>query len=403
MKPSIFLRPTLEELERRHLGISDALIEAVERGETSAAIAASVRQSPEWAEYQETKSAAAAESVPQEQAEPLPMPAHLKDLIRQRVAVLPLAAEKIPVPGQIVRVTKIVTPKAGELDAVLTAPLHVLLDAPAEEKTLWHGWLVAGETDYASWWDAVLQEDEARFDPEAGMVQLWNPVQLYLPMADRVVGLLPPAALQTVRALAAEFVSTDAPTDIAPWPGRVAMRSTLGGLQVVTGSPLGGKNDPRHRYQSIYFDAAEAVREPARLALRALATVPQGVRGSFLRQLMGSAARQLAQLWPQPQVAVAMRDSTSTESGEEVPDLLWPDLARLRLEDYDAKCYGRMEVSAIGQQAITVQVMRGELVEESHSLPPGQKVLLSWDEGSTALVLSAADGQTLRLELNPRP
>ncbi|MEI2711037.1 MAG: hypothetical protein V9E96_18770 [Chitinophagaceae bacterium] len=129
MKPSIFLHPALEEIERRHLGISEGLIQAVERGQTSAAIAASVRESPEWARYQDLQSSSAAEV--QAVAEPLPMPAHLKALIRQRVAALPLAAEKTPAAGQIVRVTQIVTPQPEALDAVLTSPLHVLLDAPA--------------------------------------------------------------------------------------------------------------------------------------------------------------------------------------------------------------------------------------------------------------------------------
>ncbi|MBV5332043.1 hypothetical protein JZU54_00285, partial [bacterium] len=66
--------------------------------------------------------------------------------------------------------------------------MYVLLDSSTEVPVIWHGWLVSAETDYAGWWDFVLQEQDAPFDPEAAMVHLWNPVQLYLPMASRVVG-----------------------------------------------------------------------------------------------------------------------------------------------------------------------------------------------------------------------
>ena len=276
MKKPIDLIPAIEQIEHRLFGITEGLIQAVERGETSTAIADVVRGSAEWQTYQSSMADAVQSERPPDgtQGKPLAMPPHIRDLIRRRVATLPLATQAMPSPGQIVRVEEIVTPRSGQFDAVMMVPLHVLLDAPAEVPEVWHGWLVSGEADYAGWWDDVLQEEDASFDPEAGMVQVWNPVRLYLPMAKRVVGFLPPASLQAVRALAAEFVTTEAPTDIAPWPGKVAMRTTTGGLSVATGSPLGESNDPRHRYQEIYFEAAEAVREPARLALRELAKAP---------------------------------------------------------------------------------------------------------------------------------
>ena len=44
------LSPPLVHIERSLFGVSEMLIAAVERGETSAAIAAAVRSSPEWAE-----------------------------------------------------------------------------------------------------------------------------------------------------------------------------------------------------------------------------------------------------------------------------------------------------------------------------------------------------------------
>jgi hypothetical protein len=87
----------------------------------------------------------------------------------------------------------------------MLAPLHVLLDAPAEAPAVWHGWLVSGEPDYAGWWDFVLQEQDAPFDPEAAMVQLWNPCAFTCRWRRASSGSLSPARLQAVRSLAADF------------------------------------------------------------------------------------------------------------------------------------------------------------------------------------------------------
>jgi hypothetical protein len=188
----------------------------------------------------------------------------------------------------------------------MLVPLHVLLDAPAEAPAVWHGWLVSAETEYAGWWDFVLQEQDAPFDPEAAMVQLWNPCVFTCRWRRALSGNLSPARLQAVRSLAADFAVAEAPADIAAWPGRVASRTTSAGLRVTTGSPLGNEHDARHRYQQLYFEAAEAVREPARLALRALGgEIPAG-RGNAAqspdrrrRQGCGdSSSRAAGRRWP---------------------------------------------------------------------------------------------------------
>ena len=221
MKNHFPLSPPIEQIKRRLVGVSEGLIEAVERGETSPGIAEAVRCLPEWAEFQADlqESRSQTESLPDESHPPPIIPENIQDLIRRRVSANALSAALLPNPGQIVAVEKIVTPRPGQLDAIMQAPLHVLLDAPAEAPAVWHGWLVSAETDYASWWDFVLQEQDAPFDPEAAMVQVWNPVRLYLPMATKVVGQLSPARFQAVRSLAADFVVIEAPVDIDFWPG----------------------------------------------------------------------------------------------------------------------------------------------------------------------------------------
>jgi hypothetical protein len=155
-------------------------------------------------------------------------------------------------------------------------PLCVLLDAPAEVPAVWHGWLLSAETDYAGWWDFVLQEQDAPFDPEAGMVQLWNPVRLYLPMAARVVGELSPARLQAVRTMAADFVERHRRAISLSGQGEWLREILQQACASQPAARLGNEHDARHRYQQLYFEAAEAIREPARLALHALAAIPVG-------------------------------------------------------------------------------------------------------------------------------
>ncbi|MBP8276147.1 MAG: hypothetical protein KAX55_04570 [Propionivibrio sp.] len=396
MKKHAPLSPAIEEIEQRLLGISDGLLEAVERGEASPGIAETVRRSPEWHEYQvriEEERETAQESAAD--ARPLAMPEHIGDAIRRRVAARSLSKTPIPTPGQIVSIAKIITPRSGQLDAIMTAPLYVLLDAPTDAPALWHGWLVAGETEYAGWWDFVLQEEDAPFDPDAAMVQLWNPVHLYLPMAGKVVGCLAAHRLQAVRSLAADFVTSEAPKDVPVWPGRVAMRLTTSSLPVATGSPLGSSSDPRHRYQDVYFEAAEAIREPARLALREMTTLPSTQAGVLLSRLIAAAGRIAEVLLPEPRVAVAM----NAEDQADTPDLIWPGIARFRLLELDEAGISRIEVTAIGAEPVTVEVMQGSLVEDHVKIMQGSVGTLSWDKDSTALVLSTMVDRRLELSL----
>ena len=396
MKKHVPLSPAIEEIERRLLGVSDGLLEAVKRGETSPEIAETVHQSPEWDAYQvciDNERKETQESATDNQS--LAMPDHIRDYIRRRVATRSLATMPRPAPGQIVSIEKIVTPRAGQMDAIMTAPLYILLDGPSEAPALWHGWLVAGETEYASWWDFVLQEEDAPFDPEAAMVQLWNPVHLYLPMAGKVVGCLSPHRLQAVRSLAADFVTSETPTDVPVWPGRVAMRVTTSGLPVATGSPLGDQRDPRHRYQDIYFEAAEAVREPARLALAEV--VPQASLMESLRLRLVAAASELGQqLLPVPRIVHAMAEGDSEE-----PDLLWLDLARIRFITLDAAT-GQIAIQATGEQTITCRLLQaGVLYDKRTVTPEAEPVVFSWEIGrAMALSLQASDGRALTLPLD---
>lgn len=397
MKNHISLTPPLEQIAQRLFGVTDGLIEAVQRGDASAGISEAVRGTSEWAQYhadiEETS------DVPGQQIESQILskvvPDHIRELIQRRVDANSLSARRLPASGQIVRIEKIVTPRPGQLDAIMQVPLYVLLDVATEIPVIWHGWLVSAETDYASWWDFVLQEQDEPFDPEAAMVQLWNPVRLYLPMASRVVGSLTPTRLQSVRALAADFVAAPVPSDVQPWPGRVASRITSTGLRVTTGSPLAKANDERAKYQDCYFNAAEAIREPARFAMRAMAAVPDSAVGSLFGRLIAAAGRAAEILLPEPRVAIAM----SAESPSGAPDLSWPNTARLRILELTNNGEGRMEVSVTGSEMLTIEIRRGSELEEVVRIAPGNVDAVSWDQDSTELALITATGRKLELNL----
>lgn len=363
----------------------------------SPGIAEAVRRSPEWSAYQTDRQCdPSTPSVGDFQPPPV-VPYPIRDLIARRVAANALAALSLPAPGQIVSVDKIVMPQQAQLDTVMRVPLHILLDTPADAPAVWHDWLVSAETDYAGWWDFVLQEQDLPFDPEAAMVQVWNPVRLYLPIAARVVGSLSPGRLQSLLSLAADFAVGEPPSESVVWSGRVASRLTSAGLRVTTGSALGDQDDTRHRYQQLYFAAAEAVRESARLALRALAEIPAGRKGTLLNRLIAAAGRAAEILLPEPRVAVAM----SGENASDLPDLSWPGVARLRLHELTATGDGRMEVTAIGAEPLAVEVRRGAQIEERVDLAPGGVDTVAWDQGSTALFLITASGRRLELSLEP--
>jgi hypothetical protein len=153
---------------------------------------------------------------------------------------------------------------------------------------IWSGWLCASETQYAGYWDLLLEPEDEPFDPLAGMVQIWNPVYVYLPSTSLVLAELRLERLAAVRALASEFLTTPEPDPRQACPGRLLARRTLDDHPVLTGTPLGEAEDPRWRYHDLYARAAKAVKEPARLAAQALAE-----QISWVEHLLGSLRRSL--------------------------------------------------------------------------------------------------------------
>ncbi|OAD20568.1 hypothetical protein THIOM_003722, partial [Candidatus Thiomargarita nelsonii] len=128
------------------------------------------------------------------QASTTALPAFLREQIRRRRKVLSAQFSPVPTAGQILRIDEIRGP-SGLLDWDLPRPLAALLGEPTETADVWYGWMVTSETDYATDWDMLLEPEDEPFDPIAGMIQIWNPVYIYLPSTSRILAELKPARL----------------------------------------------------------------------------------------------------------------------------------------------------------------------------------------------------------------
>jgi hypothetical protein len=166
----------------------------------------------------------------------------LAELARRREAVSRRAFPARWAPGRLVSVLH-----DGQL-------LGVLLDRCIEGER-WQGWMAAGEADWAGAFDVLLEPDDEPFEPMFGVVQAWNVIALAPSPAlcARVLGELSATRLAAVRAVHDEWAA-HAVLDIAPEPGRIALRGVGGAFSVLSGTPL-GPQDPRADYQGLYRNA----------------------------------------------------------------------------------------------------------------------------------------------------
>lgn len=179
-------------------------------------------------------------------------PTVLKDLFARRAAAQHHLFGPSPQVGQVVLIE-------DRAVAALPPVLVVLLDEYVAGNQ-WAGWLVVPDTDYATYWDVLLDHRDEPFDPEAGMIQIWNPVFVDVPVGAKVAAQLTLERLSTVRAVAAEYASRERVVDEVANPGLVAPRSLANGEVIITGTSLGDASDPRRIYQSYYLAAASRLR-----------------------------------------------------------------------------------------------------------------------------------------------
>lgn len=167
----------------------------------------------------------------------------LTELARRREAVAARAFPARWAPGRLVSVLH-----EGRL-------LGVLLDKCLHDN-LWRGWMAAGEPDWASAHDVLLEPGDEPFEPMFGLIQTWNVLTLEQrpQLCARVLGELSATRLAAVRAVHDEW-AVQQPLAIAPEPGRIALRTVGGVFSVLSGTPL-GVDDPRADYQGLYLEAA---------------------------------------------------------------------------------------------------------------------------------------------------
>ncbi|MDN6887698.1 hypothetical protein QMO14_29380 [Variovorax sp. CAN2819] len=167
----------------------------------------------------------------------------LTELARRREAVAQRTFPARWAPGRLVSVLC-----RGRL-------LGVLLDRCIHDD-LWQGWMAAGEADWASAFDVLLEPEDEPFEPMFGVIQTWNVITLEPSprLCARVLGEISATRLAAIRAVHDEWAARAAPA-IAPEPGRIALRGVGGGVfSVLSGTPL-GPEDPRTDYQDLYRDA----------------------------------------------------------------------------------------------------------------------------------------------------
>ena len=322
------LYPPLPTLEESLFGPSESLLRqiALKPDTVSEELRQSVLSEPRYADMVEALRHPEPEAeLPEEAAgEVTPMPDWLSELIARKVAAREARFSDIPQPGQIRLIEEAIGPQ-GPLGLDLRHPLAVCLDSPYPgQPDIWYGWLTTPEVDYAGYWDVLLEEADQPCDPLAGMVRLQAPVCVYLPSTRRVLCQLSPARLAAIRSTVAEMLDPDAQPEVSARPGHIAVRQTANGHTVLTGTPLGGDDDPRWRYRQLYEAMLPVLREPVELALdvareRAAAPGLLSRWQAVMQKLGDQLLEQFAGQWqPGPALAYGMgaKDETAAVEGE---------------------------------------------------------------------------------------
>jgi hypothetical protein len=143
---------------------------------------------------------------------------------------------------------------AGEIVHIVDSGVRasILLDHRIQDQR-WLGWVAASETSWASAFDVLLEPQDEPFDPMAGVIQTWNPVEVEWKPSVRhdVLAQLSTERMNSIRAVAKEATS-GLLLNIPAQPGVIALRTAASAYMVLTGTPLGAR-DIRRDYQAAYL------------------------------------------------------------------------------------------------------------------------------------------------------
>lgn len=307
------------------------------------------------------------------------MPAVLSEDICRRVAAYKASFEAPPQPGFIVEL-----PAGKECGR----PIGMLC-AQQTRRGTWRGWLAVGETDYAGVSDFVLQDEDGDFDPNVGMVQVWNPVELKLPKRCKVVAQLSDARMRGVYALAGEFKKQCPSNAGDAFPGRVGSRE-IDGCLLQTGTPLGDpEDDPRWTYQRAYTGLAGRLSQKngaQAIALWAAAALKRCARS--LEQW--TAGRQLVFT---PQAVITHPLGQDVDEPVEVGYRL-EDLCELWLSVIESEGVIHVRVKRVEDAQLSVRLMRGDEVLLDEMLNQSQEEVQVSTEVDSGDVLILEDKRT---------
>ena len=184
-----------------------------------------------------------------------PMPAHIAELIQRQLAARDAFPPQAPASGLLIRLWEL--PKK-DTPWPFDGALAMLLDR-LDVSGFWHGWMAAGETDYATDADVLLEQGDEPFDPSAGVIQIWNPLRLRIDGSIKPLGRVAAERLMAMRSLAS-VLGAGAFMSATAHPGRMQLRE-IASIQLLCGTPLGSPNDPRWAYRALYGAAAARLQE----------------------------------------------------------------------------------------------------------------------------------------------
>jgi hypothetical protein len=212
------------------------------------------------------------------------MPDAIRSAIGRTVAAQELAKIK-PRVGSIVLLSSIAH-QDGAIVQELPTPIAICLEAQKRRSgtgSEWIGWVASPDVDYATDLDVLLEPGDEPFDPLAGMVQVWNPVSVWVPNDARVI-----AQLSEYRLSVIQEVARDGPDSKSrPSPGRVALRATGSGRAVLTGTRLSEDDDDRAAYRLIYTRVAKAFGASAEAQLQRVAARRDVGAASLASRIVG--------------------------------------------------------------------------------------------------------------------
>ena len=120
-------------------------------------------------------------------------------------------------PGYIVVVSDLNLGLEDKSNYFLNRPVHVLLNRLIDGlSSIWSGWIVASEIDYASWWDALVVEEDGLVHPDSRIIQSWNKLYLFQGSInfECIVGEISDERLRAIRSLEKDYLLTVSVEDL---------------------------------------------------------------------------------------------------------------------------------------------------------------------------------------------